>query len=127
MNVGMENKPGGWRSAEEQQTKKEETKKLRIKKKEAKETFWGAPLTYEVVRFPDVVVPHCDFQGLFRQVAMLYLVAKLLLGSGDSVRTNPCQVRCRTPAKGLGLSLLLLGLFPSATPEELNLDPSPHD
>lgn len=58
-------------------------------KKEAEETSWSAPLTYEIVRFPDIVVPHCDFQGLFRQVAVLYLIAELLLGGGDRVRVNP--------------------------------------
>lgn len=42
-----------------------------------------APLTYEVIRFPDVVVPHGDFQGLFGQVAMLYLIAELLWGEQE--------------------------------------------
>lgn len=42
-----------------------------------------APLTYEVIRFPDVVVPHGDFQGLFGQVAVLYLIAELLWGEQE--------------------------------------------
>lgn len=42
--------------------------------------FLDAQLTYEVVRFPDVVVPHGDFQGFFGQVAVLYLIAELLWG-----------------------------------------------
>lgn len=33
MNVGMENKQGGWRSAEQQQMKEEEAQKVKIKKK----------------------------------------------------------------------------------------------
>lgn len=52
MNVGMENKQGGWRSAEQQQMKEEEAQKVKIKKKkkrEVKETFWRAPLTYKIV------------------------------------------------------------------------------
>lgn len=34
---------------------------MKINKKEAKETFWSVLLTYEVVGFPDVIVPHRDF------------------------------------------------------------------
>lgn len=51
--VATENKPGVQEESEAQAVK--------INKKEAEGTFWSVPLTYEIVGFPDIVVPHCDF------------------------------------------------------------------
>lgn len=56
------------------------------------------PLTYEIVGFPDVIVPHSDFQGLLCQVTVLYLIEKLLWRSRGRARMN----------QGLGLPILLL-------------------
>lgn len=75
----------------------------------------GVPhsLTYEVVGFPNIIVPHCNFQGLLGQITMFYLIAKLLSGSEDRVRMNCAG--------------FLPGLLLFATRRELNLHPSPSD
>lgn len=64
--------------------------------------FLSCPLTNEIVRFSNVVIPNSDFQGLLGQVPMLNLITELLVARrGES---GQCHMARRALRYGEGMN-----------------------